>query len=95
MRTHQNAPGPKEPMLQQPSNYAAMFDGDIGAPQRHGSTGQLLQSFARAVHAAIGMPLHQGFGCIVIGPYKVLRTLKNDVKLKRDNAAATQETESS
>ena len=32
---------------------------------------------------------------IVIGPYKVLRTLKNDVKLKRDNAAATQETESS
>jgi HlyD family secretion protein len=32
---------------------------------------------------------------IVIGPYKVLRTLKNDVKLKRDNAAATQSTESS
>ena len=32
---------------------------------------------------------------IVIGPYKVLRTLKNDVKLKRDNAAATQTTESS
>jgi HlyD family secretion protein len=32
---------------------------------------------------------------IVIGPYKVLRTLKNDVKLKRDNAAATQETEAS
>src|SRR6202453_3194164 len=33
---------------------------------------------------------------IVIGPYKVLRTLKNDVKLKRDNEAATQEeTESS
>jgi HlyD family secretion protein len=32
---------------------------------------------------------------IVIGPYKVLRTLKNDVKLKRDNAAAAQETESS
>src|SRR5271156_5365441 len=32
---------------------------------------------------------------IVIGPYKVLRTLKNDVKLKRDNSAATQETESS
>jgi HlyD family secretion protein len=32
---------------------------------------------------------------IVIGPYKVLRTLKNDVKLKRDNAAATQATESS
>jgi HlyD family secretion protein len=32
---------------------------------------------------------------IVIGPYKVLRTLKNDVKLKRDNAAATQESESS
>jgi HlyD family secretion protein len=32
---------------------------------------------------------------IVIGPYKVLRSLKNDVKLKRDNAAATQETESS
>jgi HlyD family secretion protein len=31
----------------------------------------------------------------VIGPYKVLRTLKNDVKLKRDNAAATQSTESS
>ena len=30
---------------------------------------------------------------IIIGPYKVLRTLKNDVKLKRDNAAATQETE--
>ncbi len=30
---------------------------------------------------------------VVIGPYKVLRTLKNDVKLKRDNAAAvTQET---
>jgi hypothetical protein len=25
----------------------------------------------------------------------VLRSLKNDVKLKRDNAAATQETESS
>jgi HlyD family secretion protein len=32
---------------------------------------------------------------IVIGPYKVLRTLKNDVKLKRDNATATQSTESS
>jgi HlyD family secretion protein len=32
---------------------------------------------------------------IVIGPYKVLRTLKNDVKLKRDNGAATQSTESS
>jgi HlyD family secretion protein len=32
---------------------------------------------------------------IVIGPYKVLRTLKNDAKLKRDNAAATQSTESS
>jgi HlyD family secretion protein len=32
---------------------------------------------------------------VVIGPYKVLRTLKNDVKLKRDNAAATQSTESS
>jgi HlyD family secretion protein len=33
---------------------------------------------------------------LVIGPYKVLRTLKNDVKLKRDNAAAaTQNTESS
>jgi HlyD family secretion protein len=32
---------------------------------------------------------------IVIGPYKVLRTLRNDVKLKRDNAAATQSTESS
>jgi HlyD family secretion protein len=32
---------------------------------------------------------------IVIGPYKVLRTLKNDVKLKRDNGAATQNTESS
>jgi HlyD family secretion protein len=32
---------------------------------------------------------------IVIGPYKVLRTLKNDVKLKRDNASATQSTESS
>ena len=32
---------------------------------------------------------------IVIGPYKVLRTLKNDVKLKRDNAAATESTESS
>src|SRR5271163_1237823 len=32
---------------------------------------------------------------IVIGPYKVLRTLKNDVKLKRDNTAAAQETESS
>jgi HlyD family secretion protein len=32
---------------------------------------------------------------IVIGPYKVLRTLKNDVKLKRDNGAATQGTESS
>jgi HlyD family secretion protein len=32
---------------------------------------------------------------IVIGPYKVLRTLKNDVKLKRDNEAAAQETESS
>ncbi len=33
---------------------------------------------------------------VVIGPYKVLRTLKNDVKLKRDNeVAATQETESS
>jgi HlyD family secretion protein len=32
---------------------------------------------------------------IVIGPYKVLRTLKNDAKLKRDNAAATQNTESS
>jgi HlyD family secretion protein len=32
---------------------------------------------------------------IVIGPYKVLRTLKNDVKLKRDNAAATTETEAS
>ena len=32
---------------------------------------------------------------IVIGPYKVLRTLKNDAKLKRDNAAATQTTESS
>jgi HlyD family secretion protein len=31
---------------------------------------------------------------IVIGPYKVLRTLKNDVKLKRDNGAATQSTES-
>jgi HlyD family secretion protein len=31
---------------------------------------------------------------IVIGPYKVLRTLKNNVKLKRDNAAATQSTES-
>ena len=26
---------------------------------------------------------------IVIGPYKVLRTLKNDVKLKRDTVAAT------
>jgi HlyD family secretion protein len=32
---------------------------------------------------------------IVIGPYKVLRTLKNEVKLKRDNATATQSTESS
>jgi HlyD family secretion protein len=32
---------------------------------------------------------------IVIGPYKVLRTLKNNVKLKRDNASATPETESS
>jgi HlyD family secretion protein len=32
---------------------------------------------------------------IVVGPYKVLRTLKNDVKLKRDNATATQSTESS
>jgi HlyD family secretion protein len=32
---------------------------------------------------------------IVIGPYKVLRTLQNDIKLKRDNAAATQSTESS
>jgi HlyD family secretion protein len=32
---------------------------------------------------------------IVIGPYKVLRTLKNDVKLKRDTAAATQETDAS
>jgi HlyD family secretion protein len=32
---------------------------------------------------------------IVIGPYKVLRTLKNEVKLKRDNGAATQSTESS
>jgi HlyD family secretion protein len=32
---------------------------------------------------------------LVIGPYKVLRTLKNDVKLKRDNGAATQSTESS
>jgi HlyD family secretion protein len=32
---------------------------------------------------------------IVIGPYKVLRTLKNDVKLKRDNETATQSTESS
>jgi HlyD family secretion protein len=32
---------------------------------------------------------------IIVGPYKVLRTLKNDVKLKRDNAAATQSTESS
>jgi HlyD family secretion protein len=32
---------------------------------------------------------------VVIGPYKVLRTLKNDVKVKRDNAAATQNTESS
>jgi HlyD family secretion protein len=32
---------------------------------------------------------------IVIGPYKVLRTLKNDAKLKRDNAALTQTTESS
>jgi HlyD family secretion protein len=32
---------------------------------------------------------------LVIGPYKVLRTLKNDVKLKRDNGAATQGTESS
>jgi HlyD family secretion protein len=31
---------------------------------------------------------------IVIGPYKVLRSLKNDAKLKRDNAAATQSTES-
>jgi hypothetical protein len=25
---------------------------------------------------------------VVIGPYKVLRTLKNDVKLKRDTAPA-------
>ncbi len=32
---------------------------------------------------------------VVIGPYKVLRTLKNDVKVKRDNAAAAQSTESS
>jgi len=32
---------------------------------------------------------------IVIGPYKVLRTLKNDAKLKRDNSAALQSTESS
>jgi HlyD family secretion protein len=32
---------------------------------------------------------------VVIGPYKVLRTLKNDVKVKRDTAAATQSTESS
>ena len=32
---------------------------------------------------------------VVIGPYKVLRTLKNDVKIKRDNAAAAQSTESS
>jgi HlyD family secretion protein len=32
---------------------------------------------------------------VVIGPYKVLRTLKNDVKIKRDTAAATQSTESS
>jgi HlyD family secretion protein len=32
---------------------------------------------------------------IVIGPYKVLRILKNDTKVKRDNAAATANTESS
>jgi HlyD family secretion protein len=32
---------------------------------------------------------------IVIGPYKVLRTLKNDVKLKRDTAPAAEGTESS
>jgi HlyD family secretion protein len=32
---------------------------------------------------------------IIIGPYKVLRTLRNDAKVKRDNAAATQTTESS
>jgi HlyD family secretion protein len=32
---------------------------------------------------------------VVIGPYKVLRTLKNDVKVKRDNTPAAQSTESS
>jgi len=32
---------------------------------------------------------------VVIGPYKVLRTLKNDVKVKRDTTPATQSTESS